>query len=213
VRAAGGFVDKYIGDGLMALFPNGAEAAVRAAVAMQRALEEPIEGERLRIGLGVHVGPTMLGTLGEPDRFDATVISDAVNLASRIEGASKQLGTKLLVSKATYDALPDAAAFQVRELGRVQVKGREGFVEVVEILDAEEAAIARAKAGTREAFAVALASFQAEAWADAHVRFARIAAACADDTAAALYEAAARRAEAGELAAIGAGGSLVLLEK
>ncbi len=213
VRAAGGFVDKYIGDGLMALFPNGAEAAVRAAVAMQRALEEPIEGERLRIGLGVHVGPTMLGTLGEPDRFDATVISDAVNLASRIEGASKQLGTKLLVSKATCEALPNAAAFGVRELGRVQVKGREGFVEVVEILDAEDEGAARAKAETRASFAGALASFRAGAWTDACVQFARIASDCPEDTAAQLYAAAARRAEAGDLTAIGAGGSLVLLEK
>jgi two-component system sensor histidine kinase ChiS len=212
VRSAGGFVDKYIGDGLMALFPNGAEAAVRAAVAMQRALDEPIEGEDLRIGLGIHVGPTMLGTLGEPDRFDATVISDAVNLASRIEGASKQLGAKLLVSRATYEALPEGA-FEARGLGRVQVKGREGFVEVVEILDAEEPRLARAKAASREAFEGALASFRAGSWAQAYMQFARIADGCAEDTAARLYAEASRRAGAGDLTAIAAGGVLVMLEK
>jgi signal transduction histidine kinase/class 3 adenylate cyclase len=212
VRAAGGFVDKYIGDGLMALFPNGAEAAVRAAVAMQRALTEPIEGEALRIGLGVHVGPTMLGTLGEPDRFDATVISDAVNLASRIEGASKQLGTKLLISQATFEALTPGA-FDARSLGRVRVKGRDGFVEVVEILDAEDPEIARAKAASREAFAEALAAFRSGAWGDARAAFARVADVCPGDGAARLYVDAASRAEQGDFLAIGAAGSLVMLEK
>jgi signal transduction histidine kinase/class 3 adenylate cyclase len=212
VRAAGGFVDKYIGDGLMALFPNGAEAAVRAAVAMQRALAEPIEGEELRIGLGIHVGPTMLGTLGEPDRFDATVISDAVNLASRIEGASKQLGAKLLVSRATYEALAPGA-FEARGLGRVQVKGREGYVEVVEILDAEEPELAHAKGAAREAFALALGHFHAGEWREAHARFARLAAECSEDLASGLYAEACARADAGDRSAIGAGASLVLLEK
>jgi two-component system sensor histidine kinase ChiS len=212
VRGAGGFVDKYIGDGLMALFPNGAEAAVRAAVAMQAALTEPVDGEELRIGLGVHVGPTMLGTLGEPDRFDATVISDAVNLASRIEGASKQLGAKLLVSRATYEMLTPAA-FEARGLGRVQVKGREGFVEVVEILDAEEPELARDKAASREAFAAAVERFIAGDWSQACAGFGAIVDANITDAAAMLYLAAATLAEAGDLSNVGAGGSLVLHDK
>jgi signal transduction histidine kinase/class 3 adenylate cyclase len=213
VRSAGGFVDKYIGDGLMALFPNGAEAAVRAAVAMQRALTEPIEGEELRIGVGIHVGPTMLGTLGEPDRFDATVISDAVNLASRVEGASKQLGAKLLVSRATFESLPEGAAFEARGLGRVQVKGREGFVEVVEILDAEEPELAREKAASREAFASAVERFIAGDWSAACAGFGAIVDTNITDAAAMLYLAAATLAEAGDLSNVGPGSSLVLHDK
>ncbi len=213
IRDAGGFVDKYIGDGIMALFPTGAEAALRAAIAMQRALEEEVGGEALRVGVGIHLGPTMLGTLGEPDRFDATVISDTVNVASRIEGASKQLGAKLLVSRGLVESLEDPAAFSTRPLGRIQLKGRAGFVEVVEVLDAEEPLLAEAKVAQREAFAAALASFARGAWTEAREAFGAVVDANFGDEAAMLYLTAATLAEGGDLSAIGEGGSLVLREK
>lgn len=213
VRSAGGFVDKYIGDGLMALFPSGAEDALRAAVAMQRALVEPVDGVPLRIGLGVHVGPTMLGTLGEPDRFDATVISDTVNLTSRIEGASKQLGAKLLVSRAVVDALPSADAFDLRPLGRIVVKGREGAVEVVEVLDAEDPATREAKHASRATFDAGLEAFAAGEWATAESRFAEVVARCTNDGAAELYRSAAAAARGGDRRAVGANGALVLGDK
>jgi signal transduction histidine kinase/class 3 adenylate cyclase len=213
VRSAGGFVDKYIGDGLMALFPSGAEAALRAAIAMQRALEEPVDGVSLRIGLGVHVGPTMLGTLGEPDRFDATVISDTVNLASRIEGASKQLGAKLLVSGATLAALPSESALDVRGIGRIVVKGREGAVEVFEVLEAELPVIAAEKRASRAAFASGLEAFVAGRWAHAQECFEAIVNACPGDAAARLYRDASAAAHAGDLRAVGGHGALVLLDK
>ena len=213
IRDAGGFVDKYIGDGIMALFPAGAEAALRAAIAMQRALDGGVDGEDLRVGVGIHLGPTMLGTLGEPDRFDATVISDTVNVASRIEGASKQLGAKLLVSRGLIDSLGNPGVFSTRALGRVQLKGRSGLVEVVEVLDAEDPSMAAAKISQRSAFEAALASFAAGAWREAREAFGAVVDANFGDEAALLYLTAATLAEDGDRSAIGEGGALILREK
>ena len=213
VRAEGGFVDKYIGDGMMALFPKGPEAAIRAAIAMQRTLEKDVAGESLRIGVGIHAGPTLLGTLGEADRFDATVISDTVNVASRIEGASKQLGAKLLVSAECLEHVQNAQEFQTRLLGRIQVKGRVGSVAIVEVLDAEEPALAQEKLASRKAFGAALEAFVEGDWALAQERFGAVVDASPEDAAAALYLAASALAEAGDLSAIGSNGSLALREK
>ncbi|MEI7893042.1 MAG: response regulator, partial [Myxococcales bacterium] len=134
IRRAGGFVDKYIGDAIMALFPRAPADAVRAAVAMHRGLES-MAG--IRLGTGVHLGPTMLGTLGEPERFEATVLSDAVNVAARIEGATKAFGCRALVSKAVFQGLPDPDEWSWRALGKVQLKGRAASIELFELLDAD----------------------------------------------------------------------------
>ena len=91
IREHMGFVDKYLGDGIMALFPRGADDAVQAAIAMRTQLARFNEarsrtGKRpIRIGTGLHSGLLMLGTIGETERMEVTVISDAVNLASRVE--------------------------------------------------------------------------------------------------------------------------------
>ncbi len=102
IRANRGFVDKYIGDAIMALFPESPADAVRAALAMQRevqAYNAKTQGKTpLAIGLGIHVGQVMMGTIGEEQRFEATVISDAVNLTARIETLTKQLGCSIFWS-------------------------------------------------------------------------------------------------------------------
>ncbi|HYO06762.1 MAG TPA: adenylate/guanylate cyclase domain-containing protein, partial [Phototrophicaceae bacterium] len=92
IRQYNGFIDKYIGDGIMALFPNRAEDAVQAAVEMQHQvkiynLHRQNSGyQPIALGIGLHTGTLMLGTIGEAERMESTVISDAVNLASRVEG-------------------------------------------------------------------------------------------------------------------------------
>jgi class 3 adenylate cyclase len=90
IENQGGFIDKFIGDAVMALFPNDIASALQAAIGMVSALklfnqESDLDFD-IKIGIGLHYGPVMLGTIGSSERLNATVISDTVNIASRLEG-------------------------------------------------------------------------------------------------------------------------------
>lgn len=130
IRAHNGFVDKYIGDAIMALFPAGADDAVAAALAMQAELarynteQKAIRRAPVRMGIGINTGKLMLGTVGETERIEGTVISDAVNLASRLESESKNFGAAILISDATRRALIRRQQFVLHKLGKVTVKGK-----------------------------------------------------------------------------------------
>jgi len=141
IAARGGMVNKMIGDGLLALFgapephASPAQAAARAALelaAAARAVRRP-DGEPTRIGVGVHIGEVMLGSVGSPRRRDYTVIGDTVNVASRIEGLTRELGADVLVSAAVLEAAPE---LETAEVGPVQVKGRDEPVLVHRLLTA-----------------------------------------------------------------------------
>jgi class 3 adenylate cyclase len=113
IREHNGFIDKYIGDAVMALFPRSAADAVSAALAIQREVaaynqdRRSVDGAPLRIGIGIHTGDLMLGTVGEEERMESTVISDAVNLADRVEDLTKIFGCGIAL---TADTLEDVAA-------------------------------------------------------------------------------------------------------
>ncbi|MCB9756495.1 MAG: AAA family ATPase [Myxococcales bacterium] len=140
IAASGGFIDKYIGDAIMALFPGRAEDAITAGLAMLRALEEFNAARRragakpVRIGIGINTGTLILGTVGSRNRMEGTVISDAVNVASRIEGLTKQYEVALLISESTRAALARPEDFQLRRVDRVRVKGRGEPVTIYEVL-------------------------------------------------------------------------------
>lgn len=129
IRDHGGFIDKYIGDAIMALFP-GADDAVRAGLAMLGALDSFNDVRRaagldpIAIGVGINTGLLMLGTIGERDRMDGTVIADAVNLAARVESLTKDYGAPLLISEYTLHELADPAAYDIRPVDVVVVKGK-----------------------------------------------------------------------------------------
>ena len=130
VRRHDGFIDKYIGDAIMALFPGSADGACAAALEIQRAvatLRDEASGTAqasLEVGVGIHFGVMMLGTIGETERMDSTVISDAVNIASRLEGLTKEEGVGIIVSHDVISRLEDASQFVTRSLGTSAVKGR-----------------------------------------------------------------------------------------
>ena len=176
----GGFVDKFIGDAIMALFDQEgaaqAEAAVKAAIGMQQRLRE-WNGERLgsreqpvASGVGIHSGVVMLGTLGSTTRIDSTVIGDAVNLASRLEGLTKYYGVRIVVSDDTWGLL-DQGIFESRRLDLVSVKGRDAPVTIREIyqdLRGEELDSHRRLAGV---FARALELYEHRHWLKAQQAF------------------------------------------
>lgn len=141
IRMQSGFIDKYIGDAIMALFPLGVDYAIAAAVGMQSSLVE-LNNERhtqgkevLAIGIGIHAGSCMLGILGEAERMEGTVISDHVNIASRLEGLTKLYGAGLIVSDAVFNLVEDQDKLTYRYLGKVQVKGKTQSIRIFEILN------------------------------------------------------------------------------
>ena len=141
IRRNNGFIDKYIGDGIMALFPGEPEDALKAAIEMQEevALYNIIrvkdKREPISIGVGLHTGKLILGTIGEKERMDSTVISDSVNLASRIESLTKYYSSQILLSSTTADLIQNPFRYHIRIIDRVKVKGKEDPILIVEALD------------------------------------------------------------------------------
>lgn len=128
----GGIVNKFLGDGLLALFgapietPNAAREAVGAAREMLAAMEEVNQAGEwpLRIGIGIHFGEVIAGNIGSPRRKEYTVIGDTVNFAARLESLNKEFNSQLLISSAVREALGDLAGDAV-SLGQVPIKGYE----------------------------------------------------------------------------------------
>ncbi|MEG4964235.1 MULTISPECIES: AAA family ATPase [unclassified Microcoleus] len=160
-----GFIDKYIGDAIMALFSGEADHAVKAGIAMLHRLAEYNEYcanagcAPIQIGIGINTGSLMLGTVGGPNRMDGTVISDAVNLASRVESLTKNYGVSLLITQPTYSRLKNPSQYAIRTLDTVKVKGKSEAVTVYEVFDADPLQIKEGKLATLELFAKALAIY------------------------------------------------------
>lgn len=140
ISAEGGFINQYLGDAIMALFPASADNALRCAAKMLDEVEAFNEGRRLTgepiitFGLGISTGPLMIGALGGGERLDSNVIGDTANLASRTEGLTKIYGVNALFTGPTFENLENPNQFKVREIDRVIVKGRAGAVPLYELI-------------------------------------------------------------------------------
>ena len=154
----GGYIDKYIGDAIMALFPSGAGSALDAGIAMLAQI--PVYNSHraafgyapIRIGVGVNAGPVMLGVIGHERFMQGTVISDAVNLASRLEGLTKIYGASLIVSNHVLFGLEDPNRYHYRFLDRVRLRGKEDTVPVYEVFNGDPPELLERKKRTRETF-------------------------------------------------------------
>jgi len=173
VAEAGGFVDSYNGDEIMALFPLPAERAVQAGVAMATALVEfnresqRAGGPALAMGMGVNSGPLVLGTVGSADRLKCGVVGDTVNTASRIEQLTKRYGARFLIGEETRRRLGDDARFSLRAVDRVAAKGKAQAMTLYEVLDAEEPARRAAKESTIALLDEARALYTSRRFSDA----------------------------------------------
>ena len=139
IRKNQGFIDKYIGDAIMAIFAVNPDYAINAALDILEELRS-YNQERIHYGLksieagiGIHTGNLMLGTIGEQERMDTTVIADSVNLASRLEGLTKHYGVSLIISETTKEKLLNPENFSFRFLGLVQVVGKNTPVGIYEV--------------------------------------------------------------------------------
>lgn len=161
----GGIIDKYIGDAIMALFPVNADNALRCAIDILtelRSFNKKIKKSgysSVKIGMGLNTGLMMLGIIGGKHFMETTVISDAVNLASRIESMTKSYKTPLLISEHTYYGLKDASCYDTRFVDRVQVKGKAQCQSVYEVFDADPPGLRNAKRDKKIIFEEALAHY------------------------------------------------------
>jgi adenylate cyclase len=193
IRQYNGFIDKYIGDGIMALFPNQAEDAVQAAIEMQHQVKiynihrQNSGYQPISLGIGLHTGTLMLGTIGEAERMESTVISDAVNLASRVEGLTKLYGVGIVASVQTLCRLDDPQHYKCRFLDRVQVKGKKTPVGVFEIYDGDSDTMIQLKAQTQTYFEQGIFLYYQQQFAQARRMFRRVLQVNKSDKAASFY--------------------------
>jgi adenylate cyclase len=146
VSGHGGTIDKFIGDAVMAFWgapaanPDHAVDACRAALACQRALRQSgladDHGRLVKVRIGINSGDMLVGNIGSEFRLNYTVIGDAVNVASRLEGANKEYGTDIIIGEETRRLVGDR--IQVRELDRLVVYGRAGGLAIYELLGLAE---------------------------------------------------------------------------
>jgi class 3 adenylate cyclase len=190
VREHGGFIDKYIGDMAMALFPYRPDEAVGAALTIVRELEAECRRWSERFGVhfesatGLHGGGLMLGTIGEERRFETTVIADVVNVASRISGLTAMFGVPLLASG---EIGVELRLSRRRRLAECAVKGARRPIFIEEIYAADEEDLARAKDASAERFDTGRRFFAAGEFAAAEAIFAGIVAAEPRDRPAAFF--------------------------
>lgn len=190
IHARGGFINDFFGDGIMALFDSGPADAIDAGMSMLRAVDRlngELEAEGaspIRVGIGIHTGPLMLGTIGGRDRLDCTVVGDPANLASRVEGMTKMYGASLLVTEAVLSKQVDRERFVVREVDRVRAKGKREPITVFEVLDEERD---RDKIGSLDAFRQGLQAYREGRFDEASDSFDACVKRAPGDRTAALY--------------------------
>ncbi len=140
IRGHNGFIDKYIGDAIMALFPQSPQDAIDAAISMVTRIEEYNQErvvwglEPISIGIGIHTGSAILGIIGETMRIESTVISDTVNLSSRIESLTKNFRATILVSGDVYEQVKGLPGYHFRYISKVIVKGKSKPTKIYEVL-------------------------------------------------------------------------------
>ena len=178
IRKHRGFVNQYLGDAIMAIFPGSASDALAAAVEMRHALNE-LNTERLagglemiQIGIGMHSGPLIMGITGDLNRLDATTISDTVNTASRLESLTKYYHAGIILSDASLRQIMDeSSGFHLRHLGLVQLKGKEEPIRIHECFDGDPELEVQHKIMSRAMFNGGMQLYLNESFAGARQAF------------------------------------------
>ncbi|PIQ24489.1 guanylate cyclase [bacterium (Candidatus Blackallbacteria) CG17_big_fil_post_rev_8_21_14_2_50_48_46] len=169
IRSNDGFVDKYIGDAILALFPGDTNDALRASLAMLEELKKinqkklTKKQKTIEIGIGLNTGIVILGTLGNQQRMETTVIGDAVNLASRLETLCKTYKVPLLISEHTLHDLDASFRSGIRFIDRTRVKGKFRPESVYEVFLHQAPEIIQAKQNSLESLEKGVAYYHLKA--------------------------------------------------
>ncbi|MCO6487859.1 MAG: response regulator [Phaeodactylibacter sp.] len=146
IRDNKGFINQYLGDAIMAIFPREPMDALRAAIHMQEALREynryrqKKQRRTIRLGMGIHSGPLIMGIIGDHKRMDAATIADTVNTASRVESLTKFYKANILLTEESLQRIPQREGLLIRYLGKVQVIGKQQALGLYECLNGDEPA-------------------------------------------------------------------------
>lgn len=158
-----GVVDKYIGDAIKALFPKNVDDAVQCAIQMQKEIQIYNTHRKscgylpIKVGMGLHTGIIMLGTIGGKDRMDGTVLSTSVNLAYQVESLTKNLGASVIMTGSTFSKMKQPLQHhQYRVIGRVKINGDDRSLEMFEIIDGLSAEEYQMKLSTKSKFQICL---------------------------------------------------------
>lgn len=193
VREHDGFVDKYIGDSVMALFAGRVDDAINSAIDSEKSVRrfnetrERAGKHAIRVGIGIHCGNLVLGTVGEQERMETTVISDAVNTASRVEGLTSVYAANILISQAVFDKIQQPENYDLRFVDTVKVKGKERAVRVYEVLNGLESSMHELRLQTMNSFGQGVACFENKEFIRARELFEEVCALDGNDLAASLY--------------------------
>lgn len=158
IRKHNGFINQYLGDSIMAIFPLNASDALLAAIDIQKEIQNfnKIRKEKnkseIQIGVGMHTGPLIMGITGDYDRMDACTISDTVNTASRVESLTKHYKTSILLSDASLHQIKNKEDFHLRNLGLVQLKGKHHSINIHECFSCDKGRIIENKLKTLSLF-------------------------------------------------------------
>ncbi len=175
-----GFIDKFVGDAIMALFDlpeeeNALEArnAINASISMQNAVtaynrDRQVAGyPPISIGIGIHSGPVVIGTVGSQDRMDSTVLGDVVNLAARLEELTKYYSSKILVSEETFRMTRDTGTILWRELDYISVRGKDIPTKIYEVFNCDPAEVRERKQQISESYHRGITAFYGQRWDEA----------------------------------------------
>ena len=186
IHQNGGFIDKFIGDAIMALFdrPSGknsdkAQDAIRAALDLRSAISIYNQHRSnsgyppINIGIGIHFGPVIIGTVGSDDRMDTTVIGDSVNIAYRLEALAPVYHTDIVASAKALEVAEAEKHFNYRILDWVRVKGRKSPIEIYEIFDHMSANEQKLKLANADLIAKGISCRIQQQWPKAMAYFAQ----------------------------------------
>ncbi len=198
IEQHGGFIDKYIGDAIMALFRDhtedrSADAALKTALALREALKDFNEHRTtlglntIDFGIGINTGELMLGTVGSENRLDTTVIGDTVNLASRLEDLTKYFKTPILLSDHTYRSLGNPFDYSLRKIDIVRVPGKDNANVIYELISPENPEVAERKIGSLLNFYLGMDLYAQGRFDEALKVFSQICDYNPGDTVAAIY--------------------------
>jgi len=193
IRHNNGFIDKYIGDSIMALFSEGGEDSINAAIEMRIKLSQfnqvmdQFGKPTINSGIGIHSGKLMLGVVGGEGRMDGTVISDAVNTASRLEGLTKLYGSSIIISQDTLIKLNNPSQYNYRFLDIVKVKGKKEAIYIFEIIDGDSEDVRQLKLKTKNRFAEGINLYKSKKIKEALDVFTEVTSLNQHDTTAVLY--------------------------
>ena len=193
IRKNRGFIDKFIGDAVMAIFPESSQDALSSVIEIKHQLARFNQKRHetgldpIRIGVGVHCGEVTLGTVGTPQRMQTTVIGDVVNLASRIESLTKVFKIDIILSDSVYKALPHPRKFNLREIDTVRVKGKQQPVVLYEVFDVDSQETIEGKRKSLPLFQEALNCYKTRCFDKAIDLFERCQEICPEDSLPPVY--------------------------